>query len=74
MSIVSVVYILLSINSLIFEYSSCDSLKYLPEQIFIKYEQILSTFLVSLICLLNSFICLFLVILIIGKTNSLHNC
>ena len=45
------------------------SLKYLSEQIFIKYEQILSTILVSLICLLYSFICLFLVILIIGKTN-----
>ena len=45
------------------------SLKYLSEQIFIKYEQILSTILVSLICLLYSFICLFFVILIIGKTN-----
>ena len=67
------VYILLSINSLIFEYSSSNSLKYLSEQIFIKYEQILSTFLVSLICVLYSFMCSFLVILIIDKTNSLHN-
>ena len=64
------VYILLSINPLIFEYSSCDGLKYLSEQIFIKYEQILPTFLVSLIRALYSFMCSFLVILITGKTNS----
>ena len=40
---------------------------------FIKYEQILPTFLVSLICLLYSFLCLSLVILIIGDTKLLHN-
>ena len=73
-SIDSTVSILLSsINSFIFEYSSRDSSKYLSKQISIKYEQILFISLVSLISVLYSFMCSFLVVLIIGKINSLHN-
>ena len=72
-SIDSTVSILLSINSFIFEYSSRDSSKYHLKQISIKYEQILSISLVSLIYVLYCFMCSFLVISIIGKTNSFHS-
>ena len=72
-SIDSTVSILLSINSFIFEYSSCDSSKYHSKQVSIKCEQILFISLVSLIYVLYSFMCSFLVISIIGKTNSLHS-
>ena len=53
-------------------YSSCVNSKYSSAQIYTKYEQILSSSLVSLTCVLYSFLCLSLIILIIGKTNSLH--
>ena len=66
-SIDSTVSILLSINSFIFEYSSRDSSKYFSKQISIKVS------LVSLIYVLYYFMCSFLVISIIGKTNSLHS-
>ena len=73
MSIDSTISILLSTNSFIFEYSSRDSSKYFSKQISIKYEQILLISLVSLIYVLYSFTCSFLVISIIGKTNSLYS-
>ena len=72
-SIDSTVFILLSINCFIFEYSSRDSSKYHPKQISIKYEQILFISLVSLIYVLYYFMCSVLVILIIAKTNSLNS-
>ena len=72
-SIDSKVSILLSINSFIFEYSSRDSSNYHSKQIYITYDKMLLISLVSLIYVLYSFMCSFLVISIIGKTNSLHN-
>ena len=65
--------ILLSINFFIFKYSSCVNSKNLSLQTFIKYEQVLNIFVLSLICLLYSSICSFFVITIIGTTNSSHN-
>ena len=72
-SIDSKVSILLSINFFILEYSSFDNSKYLSQQISIKYEQFLFIYLLFLTCSFYSFICFFLVILIIGIINSQHN-
>ena len=72
-SIASIVHILLSIIYFIFKYLSRVKLKYFSAQIYIRYKQILSTSLLSLTCVLYSFLCLSLAILIIGKTNLSHN-
>ena len=72
-SIDSKVSILLSINFFILEYSSFDNSKYFSKQISIKYGKLLFIYLLFLTYSLYSFICSFLVMLIIGKTKLLYN-